>query len=173
MYGAFDTLMEPQAEAIIRHSIRLVDQAFKTINLSDYHVISGPTPFRIRVSKTPIDLSVSAILRSTKRKTIHFIDFTPYDSAHSMRWDIPTHLKIKHLNRYVPKHSGRKVNVVAHIFGVSKLGDQLIYSNLEDNQVDSQLLKRSLKLIQNMERGYKMPLIPCPYRCQFKSRCSP
>lgn len=171
--GAFDSLMEPQAQALVRECVLLTNEALSKFPIQEYLPITGPLPFRVQLSKTPIDLSVSACFRSKKRKTIHYIDFTPYSSKHAIRWDIPTHLKIKYLSKFVPTHNFRKVKVVGHIFGLSEKGTTLAYTSMQDTDVDKKLLRKAESLIKNMERGYHMPLVPCPYSCVFKKRCQP
>jgi len=172
-FGAFDSLMEPQVQELIKKAIFLADEIDQILPPKKYLILTGPLPFRVKISRTTFELEVSAILRSLKKKTIHIVTFSPYATSHALQWDIPTHLKIQHLKNVVPFHQSRKQRAIAHIISIKEKGNSLHHSIIDDNQVNPRLLERITKIAQQMEEGYSRPLIPCPYKCEFKSKCYP
>lgn len=165
-----EELLEPQIDALQRRCIVLASEVFNILNLNKYHAVSGPMPFRVRVGRTAIELQTSATLRTTENQTLHVISFTPYSNAHAMRWDITTHMKLKALQRLVKPHKGRKADVRMHLFGVT---ENLVYTFLDDKDMNQDLISKGRAIINQMEAGYHMPLIPCPYGCPFKQQCQP
>lgn len=172
-YGAFSTLLEPQVNQLINDCALVVNDFFQQFPLSTYTIVTGPLPIRVRVSKTPIDLRVSGTFRTKKNKTLHVLDFSPYSRPHAMRWDLTAHLKLKHLKQVVVPHQSRRTDAMIHLFGLSEGSKKFSSTLLGSEQLDETLIERSEYLIQNVERGYHMPLVPCPYACPYKKTCEP
>ena len=169
----WQSLMEPQQADFVRECILLGNQVIKAFPAHEFLQVTSVYPFKVKLSKTPIQLSVSAIFKTPKKKTLHFISFNPYSGSHAAYWDIPSHLKIQYLKQHVPEHNLRKHRAIGHIFGLSEKGSKLHHTTIYDTDINEDLLKSGLRLIQNMERSYSMPLLPCPYTCEFKKRCLP
>jgi hypothetical protein len=169
-----ETMLEPQVEKLIRECTILTDAVFAKIPMKKYFPVTGPLPFRVKVSKTPIDMKVSGVLRTTKDLRIHIVTFLPYSNPHAVRWDVGTHLKLLHFKQAGIRDTRGHLNKInMHCFGISEESNELTYALLQDEDLDQNLIHRAQQLVLNMEQGYKMPLVPCMYACPYKKKCQP
>lgn len=165
------TLLDQQVDELSRRSIIYLNDLFDIFTIGPYIPIYGPIEQRLRISKTPIDLRVSGIFRSAKNKTVHCVQFTPYTNTHSVINDPLTQLKINIFSRVVEPHPKRKENVCIHTFGAR--GHDIFYTSVNDEDYNRKYIKMIKQQIKSIEDGYHMPIIPCPYACAFKTKCTP
>lgn len=165
--------MEPQLNKYISSSTLYLKDLLSILPLSTYIPIFGPIEPIVRLSKTPIRLEISGILRSRSKQTLHAISFSPARTKHSIINDPALHLKLKLLQPFVAKHiqTGRP-QVTMHNFSCSKNGS-IIYESYSSNDINKALLKRIEVMIKTIEIGHHYPVLPCLYSCPYKSNCYP
>lgn len=167
-----NNLMDQQVAQLERSTLNMMNQIFLNFPTKKYLLVSPPHPFRTKISRTPIDLVIPAIYRSTRNQTLHFIDFVPYSNSHSVEWDIPINIKISYLKDYIPFAPAKRISdVTAHVFGITESMTDIKYSKIQNANVN--LTNRILDVVQSIERDYHFPITPCPYACQFKTICKP
>lgn len=144
---------------------------FKLFPPDKYFPLTGPIKWRVKVSKTPVDISVSAIFITKKNQTLHAVYFSPYYQPHSQINDPVPHLIMKTLSNVLPKKY-RKEDVRIHIVTLSDK-KEFVYNTLTEGQTSPAFLNKIEMLVKQIESGLHYPIIPCPYACQFKSKCFP
>ena len=169
--SSLSSLLDGQIEELVRNSTNYLRELFSFFSLQTYIPITGPLPYTLRVSRTPINLNLSGTFRTKKNQTIHAVSFTPYYSPHAMENDPITHLKLASLRNFVSKRNNR-AQAKLHIFGMNKAG-QMSYASVDSNQSTANHVKRVEAMIKAMEQGSYYPLVPCPYSCPFKEKCRP
>ena len=169
-------LFESEIKKITSDVIIKTNDIMKDFPPDKYVLVSPAYPFRIKVAKTPVDLTVSAVFRTKNQQTIHYIDFTPWGSSHDIYWDPIMHLKLFHMKHFLKKHSSRKHLAIAHVYSMSKWNNSIdIHKNLiTDSAIDDNLLQKIKSIIQTMETGYHYPKMPCnDTSCAFRRQCKP
>ena len=141
-------------------------------DVSNYLPIYGPVRYRVRLSKTPVELSLSGVLRSYKNQTLHVLDFSPYHDPHAIKNDVVLHLKLSLLQQLVKPNATRKEDVRIHSFSVTKSG-KVYYNPLSSSDIDQTQINHAGQLAQVMELGFKHPSLPCNFNCPYRSRCQP
>lgn len=168
--GQSEILMDTQVDRIMNSSILWLREFFNLFPFSTYIPVFGPCNTRIKVSKTPIDLSISGFYRSKRNATMHAVTFSPYASDHSIRNDPVNLLKLKVLEPFVANHWSGRPNVKLHIFNFGK-ENNFNYFSLDSNYPNSLAYKRIKRAVQNIEAGNFYPIVPCPHFCKYKSTC--
>ena len=173
--GQEEDLLEPQINAYLNQCTLYLKDLFEVLPIQNYIPIYGPIAPVVRVSKTPIQLQISGLLRSQTTQTLHAIAFVPASNAyeHCIANDPALHLKLKILKPFVAKHmrSGRP-QVKMHVFAHDKR-NQMVYECYDSNQTNLTLLKRIEGVIKTIETGHHYPVLPCLYKCPYKSNCYP
>lgn len=151
--------------------IKWLTEFFKVFPPNRYYPVSGPLEYRVKVSKTPVDLHVSAVFRTTQNQTIHVLCFSPYKRGLDLLNDPVVHLKVHLLKPFVKKY-GERAQVKMHILGWGEDG-AMRYRSIDSEEVDSNYVRRTYNLVKQIELGYFYPVVPCMYQCKWKSTCSP
>lgn len=168
-----EQLTESQQEALVKQTVLLVDEFFRLFPGDKYTVVSPALPLRVLVSKTPVNLQVSGVLRSAKNQTLHIIDFSPYQTEHALNTDPVAILKVHLLKDVVrEEYMSRRPQAMIHMFGLTKQGN-LTYSTVDSNETNQGRVARVEGLVKQIEQGFQYPLTPCPHACPFKSKCRP
>jgi hypothetical protein len=166
--------MEDTVDKIRRSTILAMDQIFGFLPLAEYDIVSGPMPIRIHTRDSCIELEIDAILKKKHKDALQIVGFVHGVHHHTFAWDIPTHLKIQYAKQFVnTTRKTKEYKVKAHIFGYSTSLD-LLHTTITDRDLNQNLNARIKDLLNNMDRGYHMPLLPCLYSCKYKNvRCRP
>lgn len=167
--GSHD-LLEPQVNHYLNIGLIWLKEFFSIINLENYIPIYGPTKPRTKISKTPIEFKVSAVLRSKKSQTLHLLIFTPGATKHYMKNDPVPLLAINAYKHLVKTHQSNRPQVIAHCFGYGK-NNNLNYYTVDSNEFDETKLERITSLVKGMEAGFHYPVLPCFHKCKFKKEC--
>ncbi len=145
-------------------------ELFGSFAANEYLPVFGPAPWRVHVSRSTVQISVSGILRAGTQ-TLHIIDFSPYQNAHGLRNDPVIYLKAKTLMQFVkPWFSGR-AQCVLHVFGMNEK-DKLLYHKVDSENISQLALERIQRTIQGVEAGIDFPVLPCTRLCPYKTKCS-
>jgi hypothetical protein len=153
------------------HTTLWMDEFLKTFSEDIYFPVVGPLPWRTVVSKTPIDLQISGVLRTEKNQTLHIIAFSPYKHHHSQINDPITHIKIAALRHFV-KGNGNRTQARLHFLWAQKNGG-MGYDSVDSKSLNPKYLKLIEQKVKEMERGTCFPVLPCPFKCTFKEKCFP
>lgn len=162
-----------EAEIQKIHSVvsGLLGELFSSFKANKYIPVFGPAPWRVKVSKTTVELIVSGILRHVDSQTLHAIDFSPYENALGMRNDPISYLKNSTFAQFVaPWHKNKRPECVLHLFSISQK-NKLLYHQIDSRQVNTALL-RTTELVRVLEAGYSFPSLPCERVCAFRSKCN-
>jgi hypothetical protein len=168
--GMQDTHMQSQVTEFHRHTLLIANEIFTTLPLAHYTPVFGPFTYITRVSKTPIELRISGLLRSKKNKALHVVSFSPYREQHSVNNDPITQLKLTTLKHAVPPHNNRKADCRMHSFGTYNTGT-LFYRFTDTSHRNPEILKQITTMVRIMEQGFRYPITPCPHNCKFKEIC--
>jgi hypothetical protein len=161
--------LEAEIPNITRSSVLLLHEVLKKIPPSKYLPVYSVFEYRTKVSKTPIDIKVSALLRSRENRTIHIVVFSPYKDVPSIKAD-PTHLlHLTTLAQLANKDSSLEHPSILHIFGLTQ-DNEFLYVEYKHNQIPEQR-DRVKSLIQSIEQGHHYPLVPCTLKCKYKLTC--
>lgn len=164
-------LLEPQISAYLNSCFLWLKEFFSIFNLENYIPIYGPTKPRVKVSRTPVEFRVSAVLRSKKTQTLHLLLFTPGATKHYMKNDPVALLAIDAYKDLVKQHQqSKRPQVIVHCFGYGK-NNNLNYYTIDSNEFDESKLDRVTSLVRGMEVGYHYPVLPCLHKCKFKKDC--
>jgi hypothetical protein len=156
-----------QNQAILWH-----DLLSKILSPAQYFPVLGPTPWRVQVSKTPVDINVVGVLRTAKNQTLHVLYYSPYADTHDRLNDPALPLLLSTMDKLLPQSHARKTNVRAHIVGSDKQGG-LYYNNLDSASVTNQMIERASSIVKTLEAGLHWPALPCPWAtCPVKHKCS-
>lgn len=158
-------IIELQSRLII-----LTVEFFKLFSFKIYEPIYGPSTVRVRVSRTPIDAQFSCILKRTNSQELHMVVWTPYTTHQDQLNDPLNFLRIQAFKQFV-KFSTSRAACTLHLLNVQ--GDGLLYSNLNDKDIDPSYERQLIAKIQAMERKEHFPCVPCSYTCPHKQFCSP
>ena len=135
---------------------------------SIYIPVYGPFVYRIVIQKTPIDLEISTVLKSIRKKAIQLVTFTPFTDDKDILNDPTVSLKLEALKDIIEPHNeGTQVRL--HIFGLHANNELNYISTTSDD------IKRQLDFVHNsitqITDGYHYPVVPCRYSCKFKKTC--
>lgn len=169
--GIGNDYLSQQVQKMQRETTLWLDSFLKIFKEDMYFPVTGPLPYRVVCSKTPIELRMSGIMRTAKNKTLHVISFSPHNDVHSQINDPITHLKLHALKSFVPK--AKRPQAMLHMLWSTKQGE-LGYNNIDSNQLSPEYLQMIESKIQEIENGRHFPVLPCLYDCKFKkSKCRP
>lgn len=159
-----------QEEELINKTVLWLDEFMTVFDESVYLPVTGPLPWRTTVSKTPIDLQISGILRTRKNQTLHTISFSPFKNAHAQINDPITHLKLKELQEFVKKNPNRP-RARMHILWANNSG-KLSINNIDSKKINTKYLDVIEQRVKQAERAEYIPLVPCPHRyCKYLKKC--
>jgi len=170
--GFHKELMDQQVAELVRRATLCLDDLFRIFTIGPYLPVYGPIDYRIKVSKTPLDLNISGIFRLVKNQTLHAVQFTPYINPLDMQNDPITHMKLKVFSKAVKPHGKRRPQVKLHQFSIDS-SNSLVYNSIDSNLLSDKHLKIFSYLISEMERGVYFPRIPCNFMCPYKQKCKP
>lgn len=160
-----------QAEGFRNKTFLWMDEFLKLFSPDRYHPVQGPMPWRVKVSRSYIDLLFSGVFRTAKNKTLHLLSFTPYKDRHSQVNDPITHLKLHALKEHV-RNDPRRPRAVLHLLWAREDGT-LGYTSVSSEELNPKYMKMIKAKMQEMERGTHFPVLPCRYACPFKKKCFP
>lgn len=143
-------------------------EVFGAFNANDFLPVFGPAPWSIKVSKSAIQITVSGILK-TKTRTLHIIDFSPYQDMHGIKNDPIIYLKAQTISQFV-KPWFNCSQCVIHVFSLST-ANTLLYHKLESAEMDHLALTRIQRIVKAIEMKVDFPVLPCKRDCPFKSKC--
>jgi hypothetical protein len=164
-------LLQQQQQELVRHGILILNDIFSLMPPDLYTPVFGPYEYTVKLSKTAVQLRISAAFRSTKNQTLHIVCFSPYLNQHAVMNDPVVHLKLATVKNAVKPH-GQRAQARIHLFSVSPTGS-LVYNNLDTEEANPEFMKHIVRLVKRMEAGHHFPLVPCPHTCQFKKQCMP
>ena len=170
--NSMEGLLENQLKAFTVQGTLWLNKFFAILPLGLYFPVLGRiTPVHI-VSKTPVRLDISAVLRSTKNQTLHLLSFSPYYDVDNMEKDPINIWKLYSLQDFVGLHprSGRPQTKL-HLLTFNTQNN-LKYTSLDSNDLTEKRIAFSKSVIKSMESGFSYPLLPCPYpRCSYRNIC--
>ena len=149
-----------QKEQFYNRGILKLNEVLNTLPLHRYSFVLGPTPLRVRVSKTPILLGVSAVL--TTNTSAHIVDFSTHNKRHSYINNYLYKTKTMFYKQYL------KQDLVYHVFNLEK---DPFYYHYDSKTIKTQDIQIFEQTIKDLETRLLTPLVPCPYKCKFKKRC--
>ena len=167
--GLKDKYSEGQLLVMQTAVARSLGELFSAFGANKYLPVFGPTPWKVRISKSAVQMQISGILRSVDNQTLHIIDFTPYQEMHGIRNDPIIYLKAKTIMQFVKPWFNRSQCVI-HTFGLGETYN-LIYHSLDSENIKDTELNRIKVLVQGLEIGLDFPTLPCKVKCPFKSKC--
>jgi len=148
-----------------------MDEYWKIFGTDMYLPVTGPLPWRAKVSKSRIDLQISGVLRTKKNQTLHVLSFTPYMDRHSQVNDPITHLKLNAMKKFVRSHPGRP-RAILHLLWAYPNG-RLGYDHVTEDSLNPKYLDLIKAKVEELERDSHFPVLPCKYSCPFKTKCFP
>jgi len=170
--GLQNELLEGQINDLTNKTILWLYEFYKLFDPTEYFIVTGPLPYRVVVSKTPIELDISAVLRNRKNQTLHIISFTPHKHRHSQVNDPITHMKLHVLKGFVKRHKTGRELARLHTLWVKKEG-KFGYSHINASDLNPNYLKTVKGLMRSMESGFHFPVLPCTRYCSYKRKCFP
>lgn len=137
--------------------------------------VTGPYVWRIKVSKTPVDVSVSGIISNKQDQRIQCVYFSPYYEPHSKLNDPVIHLILDTYSRAATTSVRyKRPNAQVHIIYFSKSDWDIKHNVVTSNELSKSSLQQVIRMVKGMEGGYHFPLVPCRYtNCPFRSDCYP
>jgi hypothetical protein len=166
-----DLLQDAEVDQLLRNSTYALNEIWKVLNPKELMPISGPLDYKMKVSKTPVQLRISGVLRKQKTKELIVPVFMPVALSHSVLNDPVLHLKLDLIRQFGTAHHKRPT-ASAYAFAVQSNGE-VIFHLLKDTEQSKQRLKMIELQIKAMEIGYHYPVLPCLHTCPFKQRCFP
>lgn len=163
-----DTFLESQVKEMEAHVGIALGEVFNAFSAHKFLPVFGPAPWKVKISKSVIQLETSGILRSSD-KTLHFIEFSPFQTIHGFRNDPILHLKIDSVRGFCSTIFKEK-KIVIHAFGLNEKY-KLLYNKVETATTSQIPLQRIERQIKAMEIGYDSPVLPCAFQCPFKHQC--
>ena len=163
--------MTGQAQQHQNRTALWLGEFLKTYPEDMYYPVTGPLPWRTKISSTAVDLRISGILRTAKNQTLHVLCFTPYNDRHSQVNDPITHLKVQALQEFVKKNYQRP-RAMMHMLWVTAPGN-LGWGYVTSKDLNPDYLQAIETKIKQVERDEIFPLLPCPYQCRYKNKCYP
>jgi hypothetical protein len=161
-----------QVDAWENEALRFVPAIFETLSPLRYFPISGPMPWRVQISRTPVEVTANAIYRTRANQTLHVIHFSPYKTTQDQLND-PVANILLHSTKELVKEDYQRPRVMVHVFGRSGLG-QMTYNSIESKTADEGYTNRLTSMVRAMEVGYSYPATPCPNSlCPFRKQCLP
>lgn len=148
----------------------LLGELFNNFEAHNFLPVFGPAPWRVKVSKSVIELSISGILLENNGAAIHVIDFSPYQNLHGLRSDPITKLKAQTLLSFVRPWFNENATATLHTFSISEK-DKLLYLQSKPDKVKQESLRQIQRTVRGLEMGLDFPVLPCNRACTFKSRC--
>lgn len=170
--GKKEQLFESQISRHMNMCLLWMNDMLSIFPLGVYQPVFGRIQPKIRVKKTTIKADISGIFRSAKNQTIHAVTFSPYLTKHAMLNDPTLVLKLLVLKPFVKEHFGKRPQVILHIFGYGQKGD-LNYHSINSNNISKKSSKMIQSIVSGIEQGFRYPINPCNYSCQFKTKCYP
>lgn len=147
-------------------------ELFEGFSANTFLPVFGPAPWRVQVSRSTIQLRISGVLYGENSKTLHVIDFSPYQTMHGLRNDPVSYLKAKTLMQFVrPWFSGKK-EAVLHTFSINEK-DKLLYNRIDTKAITTDVLERIERTVQGIETRLDFPVLPCSRQCTYKTKCLP
>jgi hypothetical protein len=160
-----------ELQEILRCCTYALNKVWKILDPTEFYTVSGALPHRMKVSKTPIDLHISGLMRRKKTKELILPFFTPYGLLHSAETDPVLHLQMQLISQLGVKHWARPT-VTALVMHIADKGEVTILE-VSDTSYTGEQLSSVNSLVQALESGYHYPITPCSYRCPFKTNCFP
>lgn len=170
-FGLKADILDSDARTIHSLTTIFLYDFLKIFSPQVYFPLTGPVPWRIKVSKTPLDLEVSATFRTSKNNTLHCIYFSPYKTSHGLANDPIAHLTLYTYQNTIQKHFARP-QAKLHILSIKETG-HIRYASLDSFQISKPYLKQILSLVKTMETNHHFPVLPCLHSCPFKKECLP
>lgn len=169
-YKVRDLLPDGEADALLRAATYALHNVWKILGAADVLTISGPLDYRVVVSKTPVALRISGVLRKRASRELIVPVFSPATNSHTSLNDPLLHLKLDVVSQFgIPHHL--RATASAYVFAIQPDGD-VVFNLVKDTENQTRL-KMIESQIKAMEIGFHYPVLPCTYACPFKGRCFP
>lgn len=163
--------LEGEIFDITNKSIFALTEFFNIVNYKVYGPLLGPSYYRVKISKTPLDIRISTILQRKGAQELIGIYFSPYTLRHHMLNDPIPYLQLRLLEKFGKDHFNRNTSSM-FIIGIDKNGEVIVHSvGNKDFKEESYAVIRSA--VQSIEMGFHFPLNPCQHFCEFKDKCFP
>ena len=166
-----DQMSDGEADKLFRSAVYALDRILESLRNLELVGISGPFEQRLQISKTPINLRFSGLMRKQKTQELIIPVFMPSLGDHAVLNDPALQLKINQIKRFGKTHNKRPT-VSAYVYTIKQDGTVGFYY-LSDKEQDPTRIQMIENQIKAMEIGYHYPIIPCQYSCPFKSKCFP
>ena len=163
-----DRYLDGQVQAFETEVGLAIGELFEAFQAHKYLPIFGPTPWKISIARSTVQLETSGILRGPD-KTLHFIDFSPYQTLHGFKNDPISYLKLQTVRQFT-KPWFKENKIVLHVFSINERGT-LLYNKIENLTPSLVAIERIERQVKAMMIGYDSPVLPCNSPCPFKQKC--
>lgn len=160
-----------QIQSLTNKTTLWLDEFKNLFSPNVYMPLTGPLPWRVKISKSTIDLEITGIFRTAKNATFHILVFSPYKDHQSQVNDPILHLKCKAMSEFV-KQGPTRPQAIMHMLWMKSSGEMGI-DNFSSSKMNPLYLQAIEQKIQQLERGEAFPVLPCLYDCSFKNKCFP
>lgn len=165
-----ETHLEGQIQEIERLLMTWINTFLSAFPIKKYMTLTGPLPYRVKVSSTVIDLDYSVTLKKIRKSGIELISFSPYEQYRDHMCDPVTHIKLYTMKEFA---NGRynQPRAILHTLYIYK--KQLKINTITDKEINPEYLNMITNKIKDLENEHYFPLIPCPYKCKYIEYCMP
>jgi hypothetical protein len=164
-------LLQNELDSMIRATILWAYDFFKFFSPRNFHTVWGATPYLVKVAHTSIRLNISGVFKHKKNDTLHIVTYSPYVNIREAFSDPTTQLKLKTFQRFV-KRLDSNAKSYLHIVGCTN-SKKLYHSILNEKKNLANYSQSISTTILAIEYGFHHPTIPCPWKCQYKTKCFP
>lgn len=151
----------------------LLTEVFKELPPNKFFPVAGVLPWRVKVSKSIVELNVSGIFRTRTNRTCHIVDFSPYQTMHNILNDPIAMLKTLTIAQVVNDlWTLHRDAVVMHVYSMD-LHHHLRHAEIRSNALEDQIdIKDLEQVMYGIENNYFYPNLPCTRECPFRAKCT-
>lgn len=153
----------PQLQELKKNSYRWLKESTKFFN--NKLVMTGSLNLNYKHISIPI---IGTFYKDT---LVEGVIISPYDNPRFALVDPVVHMAYSELTRLIKSHnSDRSIRVWLHVLGCNS--KQSFFCKTIKN-INKAKLQEADNILSYIEKDIHRPLLPCPYRCVYKSICFP